>query len=357
MRRSEYFMNSCCKNYDSVIPRMVKKAHDIAEKSVDYECKNFGHIDFRLDEKGNVSFKFGRSRENFQMSSYAYYQLCHKIGMPYQYYKKLIANPELRELAYNSINTLSKHCKENLVLRTCDKYLRGIVTTKYCPFDSEDLLDVFHKAFTVSKILPMDEVQIRGHYLDMDFFHLRFTESESIKGLSDKDLYFGMQLSSSDVGRSSIRLSFYVYKKICTNGLCISKFDQQLYCQRHIGVTKDQVYKGLMDAFANYPYLVVQAKGLLLDAGKKSLVGSKLLMVHNLVEADKQVEAMQKYLGISHADMAKLADITQTKYEPSVWGYVNAITEYAQDFEVTRRIELESRAGALLSNSDLFDVA
>ena len=40
-------------------------------------------------------------------------------------------------------------------------------------------------------------------------------------------------------------------------------------------------------------------------------------------------------------------------YSVSRWGFINAVTEVAQDYTLERRIELENAAGKLLFNGNL----
>ena len=41
--------------------------------------------------------------------------------------------------------------------------------------------------------------------------------------IDGEDLFAGITLDSSDVGRSGLYVRFFIYKQVCTNGLIIPK--------------------------------------------------------------------------------------------------------------------------------------
>lgn len=347
-------INAASHPMSKILPIMIRKAKDIAERSLDYECKDLARHDFRMVRTDAVKFKFGREYEEFNILPFATLQLCHKLGMPYKFFNKLDnMGYDMSQLLLDTMNGLARRYKGQLLLRTVDSHIRGVLTPKYRTFDTNELLDVFSCASSNINFLERDSLVVRGLYQGLDLFHMRFTSSEKAKCLQDKDLYFGMQLTSSDVGRSSIRLDFFVFKRICTNGLCLKLLDNCLYDQRHIGVTKDDVYLGLSAAFDSFPRLVNLATDLINRGSQASIVESGILASSESQAAKKQREQMKRYLAVGDEDLDALARITIRNYEPTVWGYVNAITEYSQRFDVIRRMDLENKAGKLLSKEGM----
>lgn len=347
-------INATAHPMSKMLPIMMRNAKDIADRSLDYECPDLLRHGFQMITPKSVRFKFGRQYEEFDIMPFAISQLCSKLGMPYSFFKKLdYMGNDMRPLLLNNMNGLARRYGGKLLLRTVDSQIRGVLTPKYRAFDTDELLDVFSSAFSKYQPFERDSVVVRGYYQGLDLFHMRFTTSEAVKCLRDKDIHLGMQLTSSDVGRSSIRLRFFVFKRICTNGLCLHFLDEYLYDQRHIGVSKDDVHNGLIEAFYSFPHLIDQATDIIMRGSKASIAESGVLVKSESEAAKKQRDHMKRYLTVGDEDMDALARITVEKYEPTVWGYVNAITEYSQRYEVGRRLELEDKAGKLLSREGM----
>ena len=51
---------------------------------------------------------------------------------------------------------------------------------------------------------------------------------------------------------------------------------------------------------------------------------------------------------VSDDGAKKVIELVRNKYGNSKWGYVNALTEVAQDYTLERRLDIENRAGAIL---------
>jgi hypothetical protein len=82
-------------------------------------------------------------------------------------------------------------------------------------------------------------------------------------------------------------------------------------------------------------------------------------MVTKSIEENRQTKITQKTLddmGKHLKDTAKVSDdtvknvidLTNSRYGNSNWGFMNSITEVAQDFTLERRLELEQYASSFL---------
>ena len=58
---------------------------------------------------------------------------------------------------------------------------------------------------------------------------------------------------------------------------------------------------------------------------------------------------IRQQTNLSNESAGKVIDLMQNRYGDNRWGYINAITEVAQDFTLERRLELERIAGNLLA--------
>lgn len=344
--------------FECVIPKMVRIADKIAADTEDLVLKRPCDNNLVMENPTEVSFRFGRDRSTYTLRPFSRHQLCHKMGMPSMYFEKLSRTQGLSQLACYNMNELFKAARSELLFRTVGDCLRGVLTPKYRSFDSNEILDVFTDCVGVGKELNPGNLAIRGYCTSLDVFHLRFTTVNPVKTANDKDIYMGLEITSSDVGKYSLSVRFFIYKQVCTNGMCLSIFDDDLFTQRHIGITKDGFRKGLRESVASFPILVARAAEMVNYANRIDLRNNPIFNPDNqLPESLKLRELFQKYLGVGQDSLAVITGIAQQNYDTTLWGLGNAITEWAQYHEFERRKELEVKAGTLMTDFSRFLVA
>ena len=165
---------------------------------------------------------------------------------------------------------------------------------------------------------------------------MRVTQRTMMK-VEGEDLYAGMQIDSSDVGRSTLMVQFFIYKQVCTNGLAISKGSGMLFVQKHIGIDKDEFYGGMRDAVAMLPSLVTEYEEVVRMSQNVALFDPKA-----------SVEKVKEQLKMSDKNAEHILEVMEGKYTRTNWGLINTLTEVAQDFSLERRLEIERFAGNLL---------
>jgi len=339
-----------------VLPQMIRDAYDIHNNSLDYEFKSIENNRFSYSVPSRIKFRFGKDQHEFDGTRFAMHQLCRKIGMPVTFFEKLRASrkEDLNSMCASNINTLLKHYRGDMLIRTVGNSMRGVLSTWYCAFDSHRIIDTFADFVDRNSVWAADNLAIRGFCNSMDVLSLRFTTLEPVKGLAERDLYYGMEITSSDVGKYALQVRFFVYKQVCTNGLCIGDFDQKLYTQRHIGITPDHFRKGLATCLDSFPRLTEEASQIIKKAGNIGLKESPLFNFDLYKDDNEPVRrAVRNYLGLSDQAMYEIAYIAKQNYGVTVWGYANAITEYAQKYSFERRKELEGMAGSLVTKFNL----
>lgn len=351
------------KTYDEVMPELISNANDIASKCVDYSMSKPRDKRFTMNDCSNVSFIDGIAMKRYSLTDYSTYQLCCKLGMPNSYFQKLSStNFETEEkqaimnsLACKNVNTLLKMYDGSFFVRAYDDKVRAILTTKYSDFDTDKILDIVDDSFKTNGMWSKDNVSIRGVFQNYERFHMRFTETEPITGIEDKDLYCGLSIDSSDVGKSKLTVRFFIYKQLCTNGLCIMKFNKELFSQKHVGIKEDEFREGLRKSLWSFPTIAAKAKDIIVKAGSINLAENDLYDLTAEHSVTKKV--LQSYLKVCDKDIDKIVTIATTKYPRTLFGVVNAVTEYAQYTNFEKRIELERLAGDILVNPRIIGIA
>lgn len=67
-------------------------------------------------------------------------------------------------------------------------------------------------------------------------------------------------------------------------------------------------------------------------------------------EMKMYVEKAKRELKLSEKSIIKLKTLVDEVYEPTTWGFINGITELAQDFTLDTRYDMEQWAGELFTN-------
>ncbi len=263
------------------------------------------------------------------LSSHAFSQLCGKAEVPTRFMKKCIDNG-FTDLACDNINEwLTSHDK-NLLVRTHKDKIRGILSDRYSVLDTPDILTALKDT--------VKDYDVKSYLITEERFHLRLTEKEMLP-IEGEDLFAGLQIESSDVGRSTLTVHILIFKQVCTNGLVVSQGDGILFQQKHIGINSDDFRRGLSERIGLIPSIVADFTDMIKDSAKNSLSKSQMeKIIARFNEDTKTTEEVGE----------KIVSLMNDRYTTTRWGLINSITEIAQDYTLDRRVELEKYAGQLL---------
>lgn len=326
--------------------------NDIFDKAADIEAER---ADFYVNDvatnlwmdpvDGSISFQHdtadGPEVENMKASSWALSQLSVKLGMPSGYAEKCIERGH-PDLAAENVNTWLTEQNGNKRRKTTDYLVRsyqggidGILSANYTAFDTTKILDV------VRKTINVDDYHVVGSYVSDERMHLRLIRDELLN-VDDEDLYPGIFIDSSDVGRTALHISFGIWKKVCTNGLCISKVGGVLYHQRHMGISPIEVETEMVSRIKTIPQLIARSEDIIKTARKEKIDFNDEKVF------EKMINDIRRLSKVSEEDAKKVIELSQARYGATRWGVVNAMTEVAQNFELDERIRIENAAGRLI---------
>lgn len=323
---------------------LIILANDIALHSTDYMVRSANSKNVRFNENAGLTFipedpfeEFD-GIQSFSISRYALGQLGAKIGVPVRYLEKCINSGRI-DLAQDNVNSWLEDYNKDLFIREHRGNIRGILSSRYSVCDSHEILKVVDDAVDLSKY------KIKGSYLNEERLHLRLISTEMLP-INNEDLFAGIFIDSSDIGRSILTVKFGIYKQVCTNGLVIARAGGTLFEQKHIGISAEEFSEGLIKSLSSIDQLTENAIDLVNMAKKKN----NNFSVGNLSQEDFEsfVQSIRNTTNLSADSASKVINLMQTKYEDNRWGLINSITEVAQDFTLERRLELERIAGNLL---------
>ena len=270
-------------------------------------------------------------------------QLCAKLGVPVRYIQSCI-DKGYPDLAADNINAWLDEYRKSLFIRTYGDRVRGVLSDRYTTLDSPEVIEVCEDTFG-------DDFKVKGMYVSEERLHLRIVQKNMLK-IKGEDLFAGVTIDSSDVGRSILCVRFFIYKQVCTNGLCISEGMGSIFAQRHVGISKDEFKEGLVSSLQSVHVLIPT----FMDALKCANSYDKELIDYDSFDEEKRgrfVSRIRALTKLPEDGVEKVLETMYNKYSVSRWGFVNSITEVAQDYTLERRLELENVAGKILLDGRL----
>jgi hypothetical protein len=178
--------------------------------------------------------------DEFGLNNNAQRQLAIRLGIPFQYLQRCA--PDVQ--AYNLNHWIKKERNENLFLRMKDENVRAIFTPRYTPIDHHQVLD------EILKLGYAPETKVQAQ-LDEGFLMLNITDKERSFQIKENDrMVPGISIGNSEVGLSSLIVSTFILRLICTNGLIST-------------ASVDSSYRHISERILNeFPQILNQAKNV-----------------------------------------------------------------------------------------------
>lgn len=299
--------------------KLMQKANEIQSKCND-DVVNASELRMKDDLTIN----------GMELSSLAQGHLCGKLQVPGRYFTRLVEAKQ-NALAAENINCWLENDKRKFMLRQYDGHIRGVLSGSYSQFDAPEILQA------VSDVFGENNFKMKGSFINEERLHLRLAETEMLP-IEGEDLFAGITLDSSDVGRSGLYVKFFIWKQVCTNGLVIAQSKANLFRQKHIGITSDDFKSGLIEGLEMFEQIKDEVTDMIINT-------SKIPLSSDIDEIQKTIKERTK---LSDDDVSDVFDMIEIKYGYTKWGMINSITEVAQKFDLERRIELETMAGNML---------
>ena len=310
-------------NMNEDFMKLLDKANEIQAKCSDHPVRA---NDIRMDNDLKLNFE----DHKIPMSDLATGHLCGKLQVPSRYFNRLVDAGQ-NDLAAQNINCWLEDNPKNLFLREYNGRIRGVLSGSYSVYDAPEILK------SVSEVFDPNTFKLKGSFINEERLHLRLIENTMLD-IEGEDLFAGITLDSSDVGRSGLSVRFFIWKQVCTNGLVIAKSSANLFRQKHIGITHEDFAAGLTEGLQTFYELK--------DSIAESIKATAKIPANEDIE--ELLEEIKERTNLSDDAATEVIEYMHTKYNSTLWGMINGITEVAQKYTLERRIELETIAGNML---------
>lgn len=313
---------------------LLGQSRELADKWQNYGVENENGVNFKIDDTMKFIFNpvTGETRRT-DISEFAFSQLCTRLGVPASYVKKCFDSGKI-DLALQNFHAWAGDMNKNMLIREHGGVVRAVLSDSYTPFDSHKVIRTLYNTVDDTIYQPNQVL------LSQDRLHIRFVNFEPLPFDDDK-MYVGFTVDSSDVGRGSLNMKFFIYRSVCKNGMVISKMGGTLFRQNHIGSAMTGGKLELFNrALVDIDTLTANAVQLIKENRNRFLKDYELEMY---------LEKAKKELRLSEKSQEKLKDLINNTYNHTTWGVINSITELAHDFTLDTRLELEAWAGDMLT--------
>lgn len=176
---------------------------------------------------------FGFNKDWLVFNEDGFNQFCRKIKIPYEFMQKLneqeLASKVLND--YISNNYIRKELSNNqFVVNKLSNTIIGIVSNTYVDYSNKDFLEDIEKAYP--KIF--EEYEIGESFIINTKLYLRLLSPKIISGYAKGEHYegddisqIGLQLKNSMIGNSSVKIDYFIYRALCSNGLIVQAFNNK----------------------------------------------------------------------------------------------------------------------------------
>jgi hypothetical protein len=274
------------------------------------------------------------------LTQWAFGQLCGKMGIPIQYAQRCM-DAGMEGLIDENMNRWLEKYPGNLLVRTTDDHIRGILTPKYAVYDSDRIME------DVESGLRFSDLGVKSAIINEERLQVRLCSPEPLK-VEGEELYVGVIVDSSDVGRAQLRLHFFVYRPICTNGLILTKKFGELYAHRHVGINPGDFRREFQEGIDLVDPLVAKLE----NAIQASIAKPLDFAFGTETDMEETVKALRR-LSLSKREAIKVvSEFKSGGYDNTVWGWTNAITRTSQIYDsIDDRTRMEVVAGSLFATA------
>lgn len=290
--------------------------------------------------------------ERLTLTSWATTQMCQRLGIPTQYFKRCPAVLQDVQANYwlkcpddngkgdNGHEQESDSTSPVWLLRAKHNRLRGVLSEKYSRLDNAALFDAVEP-------LVQTRFKVKWFELSDESMHLRLVDPALTREvLPDDRLMVGVHVANSEVGKRCVTVDSMVYRLVCSNGLVRLVKGKSLLHQRHIHVTE-----------AKFEQALERAIGDALTTGAGFIERLSLATREPIGDMEGAIDSLSVLWNLSQPtrELVKLAVLGERPaQQETLYGLVNGFTNAAQRLPLDDRYHLEVMAGKLLEQGYQF---
>lgn len=311
--------------------------------------------------------------ERFEITETAHRQLSSWVGVPWMYYKRLLADHP--DLVMHQVNELFKREPGTRMLRTLDQKCRAFLSDRYKRLDNDAVL-----AQTLPVLMNGDQVpahDIIANHITDDVMKLRvvWTDPSLAQDIGEAPrrnnafgqpqardiIYPGFEISNSETGNGTLNIRGFFYRSYCTNGCVWGTQDADIrYSRKHLGgklssvgveILSDETKRKEDEANIAVIGDIMKAMGTPSTVQKLGDQLRAMKQGEQIKNPVRAVEVAAKELKIQESESEVILQNLIADGDFSRYGLMNAITQVANRDNVTqdRAFELEEIGSSLMT--------
>ena len=308
-----------------------ENSNDIRASWKDVRVQHTDYFD-SLNPGNLVLSVFGK---DYKFSGNGITALCNLLTIPTQYVKKCMAQGNFGLACLNLNTWIDKMPQDKeMLLRTTNSRLFGIVSNKYTIFDDSEVLDV------VEGILgPQNNYSIKDYSISPELMKLRIVSRDKII-INGEELSFGFDVKNSRVGRSSVSIDVLIYRAICSNGMIFGGSKGMMYTKRHVAIERGSLVTEFTEMLDQAPDTI--------EFIKKHIEESQL----SVAKAGVITSLLSKFKteNIPKNALIRLEQSISENSNVTLWDFANQVTSMAQEYSIETRERMEVFAGKIILN-------
>lgn len=223
----------------------------------------------RTDVDGGEVVLVGKGGNPAKLTNWSFGQLCVKAEAPASYLRRLPATLAVQNLNHGIKRNEGTLTDANVYIHvnghmTC----RAVTTEKYARIYNHEVIDRLlplpERGWTVPRAYRSQESDNAGLYAsDHDMFAFLVNNENRINDGSEEGLGRGFFVRNSEVGASSLSVTYFLFRYVCGNHIVWGAQDVREIAVRHIGSARDRMddeFLGTITQYANESVSDLEAK-------------------------------------------------------------------------------------------------
>jgi hypothetical protein len=262
--------------------------------------------------------------ETHKLRPIAQRSIAYRLTIPYQYLVRCPAHIQ----ALNMNHWIEKEKNDQLFFRFKGDAVRAIFTPKYKPVDNFEVLERLDSL----GYKPDTEVQC---HLDDEFMSLNIPDGKRSFSVHGDRMTPGIAIANSEVGLSSLSVSAFVLRLVCTNGLIAKTEIKASY--RHVSTR----------ILEEFPRVVSDIAYKLEDQRDKFLISHETPVDNPL----STIDSLSKQFGLKEEEREAVTWAMEYEEGDTMFAIINTYTRAAQfpGLRAESSYNLQKVAGNILS--------
>jgi hypothetical protein len=288
----------------------------------------------------NHTFTLGGTE--FKFDDHALRQMLQKLKIPAPYY--MTCSPELREKqlreGFEGVSNKSQYW-----FKMKDDTVYGMVPNGYYESLTRPFID------RVVDGLP-NNLTLKEYWLDMKSLRMRFIIGD-MSFIEKDQIIPGIDVHFSEVNATPFFLQSTMFRLVCENGMMLPEGASPSFKMPMTRFKADQ-FTGILSSVRERVLTVQEPFANMLESLKEIPLPAEV----NLTELDDAHKITQNLVMPSRLLQRDYGALVWSEYtnseNPTVNGYVNAITRTARDLESDDKVKLETTAGSFVARMQSF---